>query len=159
MNNTDTVFRPNKIITGGATIPYAHTYYDRHSLNLFDAGGALSRQLSSSLITPSSLSGYQDFFRQSSNREEGWLEMKTGGREDEWERKYVIFDEGVLRYGPSPEATLELFSAVPMDRVISFRTDNHYGTTTIIIAVSQPSGKLVGLKTIYKFNNKNLTLF
>lgn len=106
-------------------------------------GGALSRQLSSSLITPSTMSGYQDFFRQSSNREEGWLEVKTGGRTDNWEWKYVIFDEGILRYGPAPAAALELFSVVPMDRVISFRTDNHYGTTTIIIAISQPEGKMV----------------
>lgn len=41
-------------------------------------GGAISRQLSNSLQVPSTLTGYQDFFRKNSNlKEDGWLETMT----------------------------------------------------------------------------------
>jgi hypothetical protein len=61
----------------------------------------------------------------SSSKEEGWLETKIG-RAELWERKWVVFDDGVLYYSTDRGANREdsdLVTRVPMDRVISLRTD------------------------------------
>ena len=61
----------------------------------------------------------------SSSREEGWLETKIG-RAERWERMWVVFDDGVLYYSPDRNADRDIdesVTKVPMDRVISLRTD------------------------------------
>jgi hypothetical protein len=61
----------------------------------------------------------------SSSREEGWLETKIG-RAEKWERKWVVFDDGVLYYSTEKDADRDdddMVTRVPMDRVISLRTD------------------------------------
>ena len=61
----------------------------------------------------------------SSSREEGWLETKIG-RAEHWERMWFVFDDGVLFYSSYREADRddsEAVTRVPMDRVISLRTD------------------------------------
>jgi hypothetical protein len=93
--------------------------------NIFE-GGALARQLSSSHIQPRSLSGYQDFFRQNSNPETGWLEVNIGGgrdrdKEDKWEKAWVAFENRSLSF--SQQAGGNFYLKVPMDQVLSFRTD------------------------------------
>lgn len=61
----------------------------------------------------------------SSSREEGWLETKIG-RAELWERMWVVFDDGVLYYSADRNADRDIddnVTRVPMDRVISLRTD------------------------------------
>ena len=61
----------------------------------------------------------------SSSKVEGWLETKIG-RAERWERKWVVFDEGILYFSTQKEADradTEAVKQVPMDRVISLRTD------------------------------------
>jgi hypothetical protein len=61
----------------------------------------------------------------SSSKVEGWLETKIG-RAERWERKWVVFDDGVLYFSAQKEAARDVIEAVtqiPMDRVISLRTD------------------------------------
>lgn len=61
----------------------------------------------------------------SSSREEGWLETKIG-RAEHWERMWFVFDDGVLFYSSYRDADRddsEAVTRVPMDRVISLRTD------------------------------------
>ena len=61
----------------------------------------------------------------SSSREEGWLETKIG-RAELWERMWVVFDDGVLYYSADRDADRDIddnVAKVPMDRVISLRTD------------------------------------
>ena len=193
-------------------------------------GGHLTRKLSSSHVTPSSMMGYRDFFRyvhlisifmphfpsintlfillffrnhflnhlflsiiiniitittnnnnntinirQSSSREEGWLETKMK-RNEPWQRKWVVFDDGVLTCADSQQfinnndndAVLSYGSGgsggdtsgfstetgqgtgtvnksgvmkIPMDQVISLRTDDQYGDSVIQIVTTE--GKLL----------------
>jgi hypothetical protein len=66
----------------------------------------------------------------SSSKEEGWLETKIG-RAEHWDRMWVVFDDGVLYYSPSQPHYTGLVDresqssagTVPMDQVISLRTD------------------------------------
>lgn len=65
------------------------------------------------------------FHRMSSSKVEGWLETKIG-RAERWERKWVVFDDGVLYFSTQKEAARddnEVVTQIPMDRVISLRTD------------------------------------
>jgi hypothetical protein len=121
--------------------------------------------------------GYTNFFRQSSSREEGWLETQMG-RGGTWLRKFVVFDDGALTLADSPEAAAASIAPVnnnfadaeyvptssssgssgaasssgsgnsgdvpmkiPMDHVISLRTDDQYGNTVIQIVTTD--GKLL----------------
>ena len=83
-------------------------------------GGMLSRQMSTSHVTPRSLSGYQDFFRQNSTREDGFLSLKVG-KTGQYEERYVAFEDSTLSVYSAPGST-KLFS-ISMDSVVSFRTD------------------------------------
>ena len=83
-------------------------------------GGLLSRQMSTSHITPRSLTGYQDFFRQNSNPENGWLSLRVG-KTGEWDDRWVAFEDYTLSVYSSPGGG-KLFD-IPMDTVVSFRTD------------------------------------
>ena len=112
--------------------------------------------------------------RQSSSREEGWLETQMG-RGGVWQRKWVVFDDGALTLADSPDAAATSFvpannnfsdveyisssssntsntssgssgssdglMKVPMDHVISLRTDDQYGNTVIQIVTTE--GKLL----------------
>jgi hypothetical protein len=62
--------------------------------------------------------------RLSSGRETGWLDMKIG-RAIEWERMWFVFSDGVLYYSKDIRTDMDdaSVSKVPMDRVISLRTD------------------------------------
>jgi hypothetical protein len=63
--------------------------------------------------------------RMSSSKVEGWLETKIG-RAERWERKWVVFDDGVLYFSTQKEAARddsEAVTQISMDRVISLRTD------------------------------------
>jgi hypothetical protein len=71
--------------------------------------------------------GYEQFFRISSSREEGWLETKLG-RTEHWMRKWVVFDDGVLNLFPNQDINDCLdddagIIEIPMDQVVSLRTD------------------------------------
>jgi hypothetical protein len=83
-------------------------------------GGMLSRQMSTSHVTPRSLSGYQDFFRQNSNPENGFLSLRVG-KTGQYEERYVAFEDSTLSVYASPGSP-KLFS-ISMDAVVSFRTD------------------------------------
>jgi hypothetical protein len=83
-------------------------------------GGMLSRQMSTSHVQPRSLTGYQDFFRQNSNPENGWLSLKVG-RTGEWDDRWVAFEDYTFSVYKSPGGA-KLFD-IPMDTVVSFRTD------------------------------------
>jgi len=83
-------------------------------------GGMLSRQMSTSHVTPRSLTGYQDFFRQNSNPENGWLSLKVG-QTGAWDERFAAFEDSTLSIYASPGST-RLFS-ISMDSVVSFRTD------------------------------------
>ena len=84
------------------------------------AGGMLSRQMSTSHVTPRSLTGYQDFFRQNSNPENGWLSLRVG-QTGEWDDRWVAFEDYTLSVYGNPGGA-KLFD-IPMDTVVSFRTD------------------------------------
>jgi hypothetical protein len=58
-----------------------------------NGGGPLSRMTSFSHVTPSTLNGYHDFFRRSSNREDGWIDLKVDTCDD-WMRRWIVFDDG-----------------------------------------------------------------
>ena len=90
-------------------------------------GSTLSRQLSSSHIQPRSLSGYQDFFRQNSNPETGWLDVMISDsaghtKQDKWEHAWVAFENRNLSF--SHEAAGSYHYKVPMDLVMSFKIDS-----------------------------------
>lgn len=94
-------------------------------------GSGLSRMTSFSHVTPSTLTGYHDFFRRSSNKEDGWIDIKVDNN-DEWLKRWIIFDDGVLSYGPGPTSSDDQFIKISIDRVISFRTDGSNINTIII---------------------------
>jgi hypothetical protein len=97
--------------------------------------------MSSSYVQPRSLLGYEDFFRQSSSREQGWLEVKMIGS-DEWSNKYVTLEDGELLFGDNEDALSSGEGyAVPMDRVISLRTDATLGDTDL--ALKTTDGKIL----------------
>lgn len=87
-----------------------------------NGGAPLTRQGSLSLITPPSIMGYQDFFRQNSNREHGWMYIKVG-RSTTWEKRWFVFDNGVLQHANSSKALSYEFVQIPMDTVITLRAD------------------------------------
>ena len=108
----------------------------------------MSRQLSSSHIQPRSLSGYQDFFRQNSNPEGGWLEIKIGAGHGidkaaatDWERSWVAFEDWLLSFSDQPGGTNPKLS-IPMGDVVSFRTDNASGKYDILITTTEYKIKL-----------------
>ena len=88
------------------------------------AGGMLSRQMSTSHVTPRSLTGYQDFFRQNSNPENGWLSLRVSQTGD-WDDRWVAFEDYTLSVYRSPGGA-KIFD-IPMDTVVSFRTDVSVG--------------------------------
>ena len=74
---------------------------------------------------------------QSSNREEGVLNIRFGrGVDSKWERKFVIFEDGVLYIASDKSTPLEESHQVPMDTVISVRTDIYESPGTTLIVVS-----------------------
>lgn len=89
-------------------------------------GGLLSRQMSVSYNVQNSRIDYQDFFRRNTNKEEGWL-LARHNIHDQWVRRWFIFEDSVLRYGPSQTADFSEFIVIPMDKVVSIRTDNAFG--------------------------------
>lgn len=81
------------------------------------------------------MTGYEQFFRISSSREEGWLETKLG-RKESWTRKWVVFDDGVLNLFSSqnvrdldPDDDDGMIE-IPMDEVVSLRTDVSFVTSS-----------------------------
>lgn len=86
------------------------------------SGQPLTKQVSHSLITPSNILEYNRFFKQSSNREDGWADVKID-RETTWRRMWFVFDDSVLKYGPGPHAPESSFVPIPMDNVMSLRAD------------------------------------
>ena len=60
--------------------------------------------------------------RQNSNREVGFIELKTSSSQD-WEKKWFIFEDYVLKYGDSSNADEDDFIHIPMDQVVNLRTD------------------------------------
>lgn len=120
--------------------------------------------MSSSHVMPSKLEDYQNFFRlssehiyfnscipninyiccwitlqcrQSSNREDGYLEIRFGrGVDSKWERKWVVFEDSILYFGDSPMTPLDECQQVPMDTVIAVRTDIYETRGTTLIVVS-----------------------
>lgn len=75
------------------------------------------------------------FHRQNSNKEDGWIRMKIGN-EGAWQNKWFIFEDGVLKYGASPSAPDATLTQVPMDQVISLKTDNAHENTIVITTVN-----------------------
>jgi len=96
------------------------------------AGRPLTKQVSLSLITPQTLTGYTEFFRQNSHREDGWISVKIG-HSDAWVNKWFIFDEGVLKYGPHPSSAEGEFVCIPLQNVIKLRAD---GDATILVSTT-----------------------
>lgn len=106
------------------TDSFNNTSTSRRSFSHFHltTGQPLSKQVSHSLITPSSLSGYTQFFKQNSFREEGWADVKID-KDATWRKMYFIFDDSVLKYGSGPQAPPSSFASIPMDNVMSLRAD------------------------------------
>ena len=102
--------------------------------NLSSDGGALSRQISASHYNPRSLSGYEDFFRQNSSPESGWLKVRVDN-ERAWSNRWVDFENWVLSVKDQPGAQPIL--NVPMDQVVSFRTDNSFEKESIVVGTTQ----------------------
>ena len=97
------------------------------------------RKMSQSHVMPRSMEDFENFFRfstkcddillsimthfrQSSSREDGWLDVKIG-RQNEWKRQWVVFDDCVLYLSDQPQSDRKMCRAISMDRVISIRTD------------------------------------
>jgi len=102
------------------------------------AGQPLTKQVSQSLVQPQTLTSYAEFFRQNSSREDGWISVKFSKSED-WQHKFFVFEEGVLSYADSEYSEL---TNIPMDQVISFKTDTSRGDPTIQIQTTA-QGKLI----------------
>ena len=66
--------------------------------------------------------GVNALYRQSSNRESGYLLVKIG-REKTWEKQSVIFEEGSLRFAPNPLCSEAEFKNVPMENVQLLRSN------------------------------------
>lgn len=91
-------------------------------------------------------------YRQSSQREEGTLEVRferlyeadedrgsVSSGEGLWEERYVVFEEDELKYSlPHQSMSDGNVSKLSMEKVISFRTN---GSNTIIISISTELGK------------------
>ena len=120
-------------------------YSNQDSYNSGSGGGPLSRMTSFSHVTPSTLTGYHDFFRRSSNREDGWIDIKVDSN-DEWMKRWIIFDDGVLSYGPGPSSSDDQFIKISIDSVISFRTDAS-NINTIIINTTNSKLQLRAMST------------
>lgn len=60
--------------------------------------------------------------RQYSSKEDGWLELRIG-HSNRWERKWVIFEQSSLQFGPEESASRDKFQIIPMDSVVSIRTE------------------------------------
>ena len=75
--------------------------------------------------------------RQSSNREDGYLDIRFGrGVDSKWERKWVVFEDSILYFGDSPTTPMDECQQVAMDTVISVRTDIYETRGTTLIVVS-----------------------
>jgi hypothetical protein len=61
-------------------------------------------------------------FRQNSNREDGWISIKIGSN-DTFRNKWVVFDDGELKYAPHPSCRDEGYTHVPMNSVVKLRAD------------------------------------
>ncbi|KAJ1398280.1 hypothetical protein B484DRAFT_424932 [Ochromonadaceae sp. CCMP2298] len=99
--------------------------------NHANSGRPLTKQVSMSLITPHTLTGYTDFFRQNSNREDGWISIKIGSN-DTFRNKWVVFDDGELKYAPHPSCRDEEYTHVPMNSVVKLRADSSSHATILI---------------------------
>lgn len=115
---------------------------NEYMLNKNLSGANLSKQLSASYAAPRNIQHYENFFRQSSNREEGWLDVKISqsGR-NSWEKMYILFDNsenGFLQVAKSPSHFSEISTIkIPMERVVSFRTENTQGVMTIVLTTTE----------------------
>ena len=96
-------------------------------------GGPLSRQMSSSHITPRNLGQYQQFFRQNSIPESGWLEIRLG-REESWIKYWVVFDNASSKLSYSTAMGGAPIATISMSEVVSFRTDT---PTTLLITTTE----------------------
>jgi hypothetical protein len=65
------------------------------------------------------LSRSRAYLRQNSSREDGWINVKFD-KEDRWSNKFFVFEDGVLQYADSEYSES---TAIPMDHVVSFKTD------------------------------------
>ena len=86
-------------------------------------GGGIRRQLSFSHIQPKKLADYENFFRQNSSREAGWLLMK-GEFSENWNKKYVILEDGVFTFSSTDDGNPEDYESISMDTVVSWRTNS-----------------------------------
>ena len=82
----------------------------------------MTKQVAQSLYNPMTLTGYTEFFRQNSNREDGWADVRID-KETTWRKMWFIFDDGILKYGSGPHAPPSSFASIPMDNVLSLRAD------------------------------------
>eukprot|EP00599_Poterioochromonas_sp_BG-1_P005644 CAMPEP_0173144310 /NCGR_PEP_ID=MMETSP1105-20130129/7153_1 /TAXON_ID=2985 /ORGANISM="Ochromonas sp., Strain BG-1" /LENGTH=712 /DNA_ID=CAMNT_0014057959 /DNA_START=152 /DNA_END=2291 /DNA_ORIENTATION=+ len=98
-------------------------------------GEPLTKQFSHSLITPSSLSTYQHFFRQNSTNENGFVEV-SDNNSGQWTKKWMSYDESVLYFYKDPLTKDQDSFRIPMDKVISFRADNVNGEHPLISIVT-----------------------
>ncbi len=84
------------------------------------------------------------FFRQSSNREEGHMEVRISQQNERnasWEKLWLVFDNietGRLHIAQSRESLTESSTlTINMERVISFRTETSNGMHMIILTTSE----------------------
>ena len=94
--------------------------------------------MSSSHIEPRTMSAYQDFFRQNSHPESGYLHllvMDKNTDKDTWEERWVSFENDKLAIYERKNGR-KIFE-IQMNQVISFRTDDKYGNDTISINTMQ----------------------
>jgi len=93
---------------------------------------------------PSSLSGYETFFRQNSGAVRGVTEMRQPPSH-EWIPSYVIFEDEILSFfelahdGESPG---NLIFCIPMQSVAIVKTDPRLGERSISITVTDPPSEI-----------------
>ena len=74
-------------------------------------------------IQPKNLAGYQDFFRQNSSVEQGWL-LRRKDNSPDWEKCWVVLEDGVFSfYADRDDVVQDKCERISMDNVISWRTN------------------------------------
>jgi hypothetical protein len=60
--------------------------------------------------------------RLNSNRVAGSMQVKIGVK-SKWVKKWVVFDEGMIKYSDEPHSPDNEVVSIPMDHVVSLRAD------------------------------------
>lgn len=115
-------------------------------------GQPLKKKISSSLVEPSTLWGYESAFARNAN-ETGWLDITKGGAPPNWQRRWFELKNGVIRYAPSAEdKDIGDSVFIPIENIIRLVIDkkkNHHNSKSECSEATS-SEHLITMKTTHE---------